>query len=381
MDQIWNSILDFASKFVIPDWGALIALIPIAILALSVLFVAWLLWRLTLLGPKRRGKGRVRPVPPPGVHAPTPSFAPIFGAVGAFLVLFGLVFGPVILALGIGALILTLLYWGAESMRDYDHAAGATTLPAVIPHEPPPGVHMPGPSFRPIVAAIAVAVMFYGLVFGGWLLAMGLIMLVVSLVGWLRDARAEYALAERADASGHLDSLPAPRVPTGTFALFGALFVLGIILNSGIIPSGAASGATGGSPAPGRSAAPGGSPATGGSAAPGGSPATGGSAAPGGSPAASLPAADVTVTAEGVAYDTATLSSKADQPFSIAFVNKDAGIPHNMEVADASGAILWEGETITGVANTVYTVPPLKAGTYKFQCKWHPNMVGELTAK
>ena len=256
MDQIWNSILDFSSKFVIPDWGALIALLPIAILALVVLFVFWLLWRLTLLGPKRRGKGRVRPVPPPGVHAPTPSLAPIFAAVGAFLVLFGLVFGPVILALGVGALILTLLYWGAESMRDYDHAAGATTLPAVIPTEPPPGVHMPGPSFRPIVAAVAVAAMFYGLVFGGWLLAMGLIMLVVSLVGWLRDARAEYALAERADISGHLDSLPAPRIPTGTFALFGALFVLGIILNSGIIPSGSASGATGGSPAPGGSRLP-----------------------------------------------------------------------------------------------------------------------------
>ena len=375
MDQIWNSILDFSSKFVIPDWGALIALIPIAILALVVLFVAWLLWRLTLLGPKRRGKGRVRPVPPPGVHPPTPSLAPIFGAVGAFLVLFGLVFGPVILALGIGALILTLLYWGAESMRDYDHAAGATTLPAVIPPEPPPGVHMPGPSFRPIVAAVAVAVLFYGLVFGGWLLAMGLIMLLVSLVGWLRDARAEYALAERADTIGHLESLPAPRVPTGTFALFGALFVLGIILNSGIIPSGAASGATGGSPAPGGSAAPGASAAAGGSAAPAGSP------APGESAAASAPAADVTVTAEGIAFDTAKLSSKAGQPFSIAFVNKDAGIPHDIEVADAGGAIVWEGDTITGVASTVYTVPPLTAGTYKFQCKWHPNMVGELTAK
>ena len=369
MDQIWNSILDFTSKFVIPDWGALIALIPIAILALVVLFVAWLLWRLTLLGPKRRGKGRVRPVPPAGVHSPTPSLAPIFGAVGAFLVLFGLVFGPTILALGVGALILTLLYWGAESMRDYDHAAGATTLPAVVPAEPPPGVHMPGPSFRPIVAAVAVAAMFYGLVFGGWLLAMGLIMLVVSLVGWLRDARAEYALAERADTSGHLDSLPAPRVPTGTFALFGALFVLGIILNSGIIPSGSASGATGGSPAPGGSTTPGGS------AAPGGSP------APGGSAAANPPAADVTVTANGIAYDTATLTSTAGQPFTIAFVNKDAGIPHDIEVADAGGAILFEGATITGVSSTVYSVPPLKAGTYKFQCKWHPNMVGELTAK
>ena len=234
---------------------------------------------------------------------------------------------------------------------------------------------MPGPSFRPILAAIAVAVLFYGLVFGAWILAMGLVMLVVSLVGWLRDARAEYALAERADRSGHLDGLPAPRVPTGTFALFGALFVLGIILNSGIIPSGSANGATGASPAPGGSGAPGGSPAPGGSAAPGGSP------APGGSGDGQPPAADVTVTAEGIAFDTATLSTTAGKPFTIAFQNKDAGIPHDIEIVDAGGAILCEGETITGVANTVYTVSPLGAGTYKFQCKWHPNMVGELTAK
>lgn len=364
MDQIWNSILDLMARFVTPDWGALIALIPIAILALVVLFFAWLVWRTTALGPRRRGKGRVRPVPPTGVHMPGPSFAPIFAAVGVALVMLGLVFGGVVILLGLAALVLTLIYWGAESMRDYDRAAGSgTTLPAVVHAGPPPGVHMPGPSFRPILGAIAVAVMFYGLVFGGWLIPIGLIMLVLSLVGWLRDARAEYVLAERADASGHLDSLPAPRVPKGTFALFGALFVLGIILNSGIIPSGAASGASGAS------------------AAPGGSPGPGGSATAGGSAGPSQPAADLTVTAEGVKYDTASLTATADKAFTIGFANKDAGIPHNVQIADASGAFVFEGDTITGVAQIIYNVPALKAGAYKFSCKWHPNMVGDLTVK
>jgi plastocyanin len=366
MDQIWNGILDLTARFIIPDWGSLIALIPIALVALVVLFLAWLLWRASSLGPKRRGKGPVRPSPPPGVHAPAPSFAPLFGGIALFLVMFGLVFGPVILALGIGALILTLLYWGAEAMRDYDHTAhGATTLPAVVQSEPPPGVHMPGPSFRPVVAAIAVAVLLYGLVFGGWLLAAGVIMLVVSLVGWLRDARAEYVLAERADDEGHLESMPSPKVPTGTFALFGALFVLALILNSGLIPSGSASGSTdGGSPAPSGSVAPGASGPAGGSSAPG-----------------SLPPADVTVTAQGIEFDPKEIAATAGKPLAIAFVNKDAGIPHDIEVADASGALLFEGPTISGVNSTVYNVPPLKAGTYKFFCKWHPNMVGELTAK
>ena len=245
----------------------------------------------------------------------------------------------------------SLMPRGTAAMRDYDCRRRAPRpLPAGRRAEPPPGVHMPAASFRPILASIAFAVVIYGLVFGGWLLTMGLIMVVVSLVGWLRDARAEYVLAEAADVTGHLDSLPAPRVPTGTIALFGALFVLGIILNSGIIPNGSASGATGGSPAPGGSATPGGS------AAPGGSP------APGGSAAANLRPPTSRSPPRASSTTPPTLTSTAGQPFTIAFVNKDAGIPHDIEVADAGGAILFEGATITGVSSTVYSVPPLKAG-------------------
>ncbi len=360
MDQIWNAILDLMARFVTPDWGSLIGLIPIALLALIVLFLGWTLRRAVSVGPKRRGPGRLKPVPPAGIHMPGPTFAPIFGAVGVALLLFGLVFGGVIIPLGLVALVLGLLYWGAEAMRDYDHTAGSgSNLPAVVHAGPPAGVHMPGPSFRPIVAAIAVAVLLYGLVFGGWFLAAGLAMLVIGLLGWLRDAGAEYRLAERAGDGGHLESLPAPRAPTGTFALFGALFVLAIIMNSGVIPSGSANGSTGGSPAPGASGAPAGS----------------GSAAP------SQPAADVTETAEGVKFDTTALTATADTSLTIAFVNKDAGIPHDMQFHDASGATVFEGDTVTGPGRAVYTLPPLKAGTYPFLCKWHPTMVGQLTVK
>ena len=46
---------------------------------------------------------------------PGPSFSPVFAAVGVFLLMLGFVFGGVILALGAIALILTLLYWLAET--------------------------------------------------------------------------------------------------------------------------------------------------------------------------------------------------------------------------------------------------------------------------
>jgi plastocyanin len=361
MEQLWNNILGLASLFILPDWGSLVALIPVAILLSIVLFLAWLGWRTTTLGPTRRGPGRVTPAPPPGVHMPGASIAPFFAAVGAALVLFGLVVGPIAVFLGVAALVLALLYWGSESMREYDHLAGGRTmLPAVVHGGPPPGVHMPAPSFRPFMAALATAVIFLGLVLGGWMVAMGVVMLVVTLVGWLRDARAEYALAEHADISGHLDALPTPNVPTGTLWLFAGLFVFGLILTSGVIPPKTSSGTAGGaSPAPGASGAVASLKPT----------------------EASPPAADLAVSAKDIKFDTAALTATADKPFTIGFANNDPSIPHNIDIVDGAGTVLFEGETINGVASTVYSVPALKAATYTFKCKWHPNMVGQLTVQ
>ena len=50
---------------------------------------------------------------------------------------------------------------------------------------------MPGPSFRPILASIGVFLLFLGLVFRGWILAVGILFLIVALLGWLNDARKE----------------------------------------------------------------------------------------------------------------------------------------------------------------------------------------------
>jgi len=93
IEDVWTGILDLTSKLVIPDWGALVALIPVALLVLIALWLARTALRFATAGPTRRGKQRITPQPPAGVHAGPVSFAPIFGAVGTFLLLWGLVSG------------------------------------------------------------------------------------------------------------------------------------------------------------------------------------------------------------------------------------------------------------------------------------------------
>jgi plastocyanin/mono/diheme cytochrome c family protein len=124
-----------------------------------------------------------------------------------------------------------------------------------------------------------------------------------------------------------------------------------------------------------KSPAPSGSVAPSGSAAPSAAPS--GSAASSGGPAGTT----VNVKAANIAFDPTTIEAPAGAPFTIAFDNEDSGIPHNIDISDASGASVFKGEIISGVATKDYAVPALAAGTYKFICDVHPNMTGTLTVK
>ena len=360
LQDIWSSIVDLTSRLVIPDWGALIALIPVLIAGLVALFLLVTIRRWATAGPRRMRPARVPPKPPAGVHPPAPSFAPIFAALGAGLTFLGLVLGGWALVLGLAALVLTLLYWLREAMRDYGHVEpSATTLPAVA-HEPPPGVHVPGPSFRPILVAGAASVVFFGLVFGGWLLLTGIVLLIGALLGWLRDARREYLYTVEADRTGHLRAGPDPRFPTGSVTVAGLIVVLAVLVQAGILPPSTTSA---------------------GSASPGPSGAPGASAAPAPSAAPSVPAGDVTITAKGFAFSPTDASVASGAAFTIAFVNDDAGVPHDIVIHDASGATVFSGEPLTGSAATIYQVPSLPPGTYPFVCSFHANMTGTITVK
>src|SRR4051794_7413549 len=289
LERLWTRLLQLTSEFVTPDWGKIIGVIPVLMAVFVVIFLLWMTRRIRTAPPARRGKTRIEPRTPSGIHMPGPSFAPAFAAMGAFLVMLGLVFGGWIIVLGVIALVLTLLYWLAEALRIFDHDLGVdttTTLPAVVDEGPPPGVHMPGPSWRPFLGAFGMFALFLGLVFGGWLLTAGIIALIATLVGWLGDAVKEYREVVRADRTGHLENPPMGKTPR---ILFGGLVVL-IVIATVLQLSAFAIGEVSGGTAPGASGPPPAAAGSGSSAAPGGSPGASGqpdgSGAPGPGPAA-----------------------------------------------------------------------------------------------
>jgi plastocyanin len=101
-----------------------------------------------------------------------------------------------------------------------------------------------------------------------------------------------------------------------------------------------------------------------------------------GTPSSSAPTGAVLhISAQNIAFDTNQLEAPAGQAFALEFDNNDPGIPHNVEIKDASGTSMFKGQIITGPAKITYQVPALAAGSYMFVCDVHPNMTGTLTAK
>ena len=367
IEDLWTQFIAFTSKLVVPDWGALVALIPVGLAIAVVLYLVWIFLRFGSAGPTRRGKQRMAPRPPAGVHMPGPSFAPILGAIGVLFLGFGLVAGGLWAAVGVMILALTLLYWGRESLREYDTAAihggdvvivGA--LPAPAGH-PPEGVHVPPPTFRPLLAAMSMAILVGGLVLGGWALVLGLIATVVTLLGWLWDATREYRATEHADVTGHLDAGGNPAWPKATFAALAVIVGFALLLSSNVLPNSSGDQAPAGSGGPAASAPAGG----------------GGSGPP---PASQGPQADAVLTAQGTQFLEPTITIPAGKPFTLALDNKDT-LPHNVVLKDASGAKVFEGAIVTGPVVKVYDVPAIPAGTYTFVCAVHSNMTGTATAK
>ena len=352
-----DSLLGVAAAFVLPDWKALIALLPIG---LGLLFLAWFALtarKFATVGPRRRAPARLQPVTPASLHMPGGSTAPILAAFGAGSLFLGLVLGGIWLAVGATVMVITLMFWFREGLRDYDQIVGAHRLPAVVHEGPPAGVHMPGPSIRPFLGALGTAALLGGLVVGGWVLILAVVFLVYTLLGWLVDFTAEYRKIVEADKSGHLENIPDRRLPTRTLQVFGVLFVLLGLMQAGIFPPT--------------------SPAAGGAAGPGasGAPASGGPVAPPGA---------LVVVATTFAFDVKTLDVAAGKPFTIFFENMDpAGTDHDIEIRSTTGTKVQGQAATHGGQSQTYQYNALQPGTYMFICTFHPiaSMTGTLTVK
>lgn len=360
---LMDSLLEVAAIFVQPDWDLIRSLFPVLLL---VLFVAWFAWttrKYATLGPTRRAPARVQPITPAHVHMPGGSVAPILAALGAGALFFGLVAGGLALWVGVVLLVVTLLVWFREGMRDYAHLEPsegmvARQLPAVVHDGPPPGVHMPGPSIRPLMGALGSAALLGGLVVGGWVLILAVVFLVYTLIGWLVDFTAEYRKVEEADATGHLENIPTRPLPARPLQVFAVLFVLAGMWQAGILPP-TATDAGGAGASPGASGLPDASPGPGGGG--------------------------LVVVAAGIEFDTKTLQVPAGQPFTITLKNEDpATTTHDIDIHEAGGgALLQDQQPIAGGSEQAYQYEPLEPGEYQFICSIHPIdlMTGTLTVQ
>lgn len=405
MQDIVDQIYSFLQQVILPNWPDLIALMPwvlVAIIIVSLVGLAWAWWR-----SGRRNRSRVpRPLaggaPPAGVHLPGPSRWPFVVPIGAALMLFSFVLrdrnaageptGPAInlwlFIIGLVVVLVGVIGWLYDAMREWratdqpelathpalpaGPATAAVELPdrtsaavALVPAgarglqpitpaeetpppEAPPGVHMPGPSPWPFFAPIAMAVILYGLIFSAVLLVGGVILALIAMAGWYRQASRDYRSTE---AVGH--TMPATQDavrawPRRLVPVFTWIIVVSFAIALAPIALGALNGLT----------------------------------PPAATPTPLNVPAKPEISAQGLAFNTNTLIVPAGRPFELVFINNDAGVPHNVQIDDspARNTTLFDGEVVDGVTTITYQVPALQPGDYYFLCKIHPNMNGTLKA-
>jgi hypothetical protein len=63
------------------------------------------------------------------------------------------------------------------------------------PEAPPPGeaIHLPGPSYLPVLTAFGIALVVCGVVLSLSMVVIGLVITVVSVWRWIRETRSEIA--------------------------------------------------------------------------------------------------------------------------------------------------------------------------------------------
>ena len=404
IQDAWNALLDLIGQLIAPDWGWLVSILPLLIgllVAVGFVYMLWIRTANAVWNVSRVPRPRRAPPPPPGLHLPGPSLWPFLLPLGAAFMIGALIFKPgrtappsvdpntgaaivappaspldlvnvPLLVIGFVIVMVGIVGWYRDANRelrrveaaDAGHAhepaaeqltAGLETSAVVAApaHDAPPGVHLPGPSPWPFFAPIALAFTLFGLLVSPALLVGGIVMCVIAIGGWYRDASREYTFVEAGEAPE-----PRTRDPERAFPkmLFGAFVLIGLasiaVAGLPLVLGGATAG-----PSPSASASGGG----------GGAPTT-----------------KVTITAVGLKFTPTEVTVAANQPITITLDNRDS-VQHNIAIfagADASAPLVFRGTVFAGPKTMDYTVPAMAPGSYYFHCDVHPEtMTGTITAK
>jgi cytochrome c oxidase subunit 1 len=63
--------------------------------------------------------------------------------------------------------------------------------PHADPHGGGHGIHLPGPSYFPLIAALGLPIAAYGLIFDWWLVGAGIVLVLAGVYGWILEPSAE----------------------------------------------------------------------------------------------------------------------------------------------------------------------------------------------
>jgi plastocyanin len=98
-------------------------------------------------------------------------------------------------------------------------------------------------------------------------------------------------------------------------------------------------------------------------------------------PVGGLGQAEAVITAQDIAFQPGKLGVPAGVPFTLVMDNRDTGIPHGVEIRDATGIAVFTGEIVNGPTRLAMSLPALAPGEYPFACPVHPNMTGVIIAQ
>lgn len=90
---------------------------------------------------------------------------------------------------------------------------------------------------------------------------------------------------------------------------------------------------------------------------------------------------EITLVAQGIAFDPVGVAAPAGVPLRVILDNRDPGVPHNIRLMAGPGFSIEvaKSEIVVGPAELAPMIlPGLVPGAYRFICEVHPIMVTDL---